>query len=76
MTVSFYVARIDEVSPLGFCAGWGVIRDETGEPARFVSRIFSREGDAEAHAQRLMMQEATMAERMAKRPPPDGYLAN
>jgi hypothetical protein len=72
MTVIFYVARIDEVSPIGFCAGWGVIRDETGEPARFVSRIFPREDDAEAHAQRLMMQE----ERMANRPAPESYLAN
>jgi hypothetical protein len=72
MTVSFYVARIDEVSPVGFCPGWGVIRDETGVPARFVSRIFSREGDAQAHARRLMMQEAREAHSM----PPDSYPAN
>ena len=64
MTVRFSVARIDEASPLGFSAGWAVIRHEAGEPSKFVSRIFFRAEDAEEHAQRLMMMEAT---REAKR---------
>ena len=63
MTVRYFVARIDEASPVGFSAGWGVIRHETGEPGKFVSRIFPREQDAQAHAQRLMMQEARTAQR-------------
>jgi hypothetical protein len=61
MTVRYFVARIDEASPVGYSAGWGVIRHETGEPGKFVSRIFPREQDAQAHAQRLMMQEARTA---------------
>ena len=61
MTVRFSVARIDEASPLGFSAGWAVIRHETGEPSKFVSRIFFRAEDAEEHAQRLMMMETVKA---------------
>lgn len=61
MNVRFFVARIDEASPMGFSAGWGVIRQEPGEPSRFVSRIFSLEEDAMAHAQRLMMHEVSEA---------------
>ena len=59
MIIRFSVARIDEASPLGFSAGWAVIRQEAGEPTKFVSRIFFRAEDAEEHAQRLMMMEAT-----------------
>jgi len=58
MAVRFSVARIDEASPLGFSAGWAVIRHEPGQPGKFVSRIFFRLEDAELHAQRLMMMEA------------------
>jgi hypothetical protein len=57
MAIRFSVARIDEASPVGYSAGWAVIRHEPGEPSKFVSRIFFREEDAEAHAQRLMMSE-------------------
>jgi|GEM_PF-6927041 hypothetical protein len=64
MTVRYSVARIDEASPLGFSAGWAVIRHEVGEPSKFVSRIFFRAEDAEEHAQRLMMMEAA---KLAKR---------
>ena len=70
MTVRYFVARIDEASPVGFSAGWGVIRHETGEPGKFVSRIFSREQDAKAHAQRLMMQEESTAQRDSR---PEDY---
>lgn len=73
MSVTFVVAKIDEASPLGFSAGWGVVRQETGEPAKFVSRIFLREVDAEAHAQRLMMQEARTARNSSRS---ESYLAN
>jgi hypothetical protein len=59
MIIRFSVARIDEASPLGFSAGWAVIRQEAGEPTKFVSCIFFRAEDAEEHAQRLMMMEAT-----------------
>lgn len=65
MAVRFTVARIDEASPVGFSAGWAVIRHEPGEPSKFVSRIFLRAEDAEVHAQRLMMLETA---KNAKRP--------
>ena len=58
MAIRFSVARIDEASPVGFSAGWAVIRHEQGQPSKFVSRIFLRAEDAEVHAQRLMMMEA------------------
>jgi hypothetical protein len=59
MANRYSVARIDEASPVGFAAGWAVIRHEPGQPGKFVSRIFFRVEDAEAHAQRLMMLEAS-----------------
>jgi hypothetical protein len=61
MAIRYSVARIDEASPVGFAAGWAVVRHEPGQPSKFVSRIFFRVEDAETHAQRLMMMEATKA---------------
>jgi hypothetical protein len=61
MTARFSVARIDEASPLGFTAGWAVVRQEPGQPGKFVSRIFFRIEDAEIHAQRMMMEAARAA---------------
>ena len=58
MTVQFYVARLDDDLAAGTNTGWGVIREEAGQPRRFVSRIFFRQEDAEVHARRLAMQEA------------------
>ncbi|HUE66120.1 MAG TPA: hypothetical protein VMO78_17245 [Rhizomicrobium sp.] len=61
MAIRFSVARIDEASPVGFTPGWAVVRQEPGEPGKFVSRIFFRVEDAEIHAQRLMMMEVARA---------------
>ena len=61
MTARFSVSRIDEASPLGFTAGWAVVRQEPGQPGKFVSRIFFRMEDAEIRAQRMMMMEAARA---------------
>jgi len=58
MAVQFYVARLDDDLAAGTNTGWGVVRDESGQPKRFVSRIFLRQEDAEAHARRLAIQEA------------------
>lgn len=58
MAVQFYVARLDDDLAAGSNPGWGVVREEAGQPRRFVSRIFLRQEDAEAHARRLAMQEA------------------
>jgi hypothetical protein len=56
--VQFYVARLDDGLAAGSNTGWGVVKEEAGQPRRFVSRIFLRQEDAEAHARRLMAREA------------------
>jgi hypothetical protein len=58
MAVQFYVARLDDELAAGTNTGWGVVREEAGHPKRFVSRIFFRREEAEAHARRLTQQEA------------------
>jgi hypothetical protein len=58
MNVQFYVARLDDGLAAGSSTGWGIVKEEVGQPRRFVSRIFLRQEDAEAHARRLAAHEA------------------
>ena len=58
MTARFTIARLDDDLSAGSAPGWAVVRHETGQPNRYVSRIFLREQDAAEHARRLTVQEA------------------
>jgi hypothetical protein len=68
MALSFSVARLDDELAAGSAPGWAVVRHETGQPHRFVSRIFLREQDAAEHAHRLMTQEVSRARKDAGLP--------
>ena len=65
MTVRFSIARLDDGLSAGASPGWAVVRHETGQPNRYVSRIFLREQDAEEHAHRLTVQEVSEARKDA-----------
>jgi hypothetical protein len=65
MAISFSVARLDDGLSAGSTPGWGVVRHETEQPDRFVSRIFLREQDAAEHAHRLTVQEVSRARKDA-----------
>jgi hypothetical protein len=56
--VQFYAARLDDGLAAGSNTGWDVVKEEVGQPRRFVSRISLCQEDAEARARRLAAQEA------------------
>jgi hypothetical protein len=68
MGVSFSVAELEDGLSSGSALGWAVVRSEPGLPARYVSRIFLREQDAQEHAHRLMSQELSKARKDAGLP--------
>jgi hypothetical protein len=61
MTVTFSVVRLEDELSAGSSPGWAVVQHETGQPNRFVSRIFLREQDAEVHAHRMTVQAVSKA---------------
>jgi len=65
MTVSFSIGRLEDGLSAGSSPGWAVVRHETGQPNRYVSRIFLREQDAAEHAHRLTVQEISRARKEA-----------
>ena len=65
MTIRFSTARLGDDLTAGHSPGWAVVRHESGQPNKYVSRMFLREQAAAEHAQRLMMQEAVRARKAA-----------
>jgi hypothetical protein len=54
--VSFFAARLNQTTPIGFSDGWAVIRHEPGHQDQFASSLFSTEAEARAEIDRLMAQ--------------------
>jgi hypothetical protein len=65
MTVRFSIARLDGGFSAGSTPEWAVVRNETGQPNKFASRIFVREQDALDHVHRLALQEAVRTRKAA-----------
>ena len=61
MTVRFSIAQLGDDLIGGHSPGWAVVRHESGQPNKYVSRMFLREQAAAEYAHRLMMQEAVRA---------------